>query len=260
MKPPVIGILGTRTPSPKDSPFVRLERDSTNNAYLGSIEAAGGVPILLPVVENPSESLIAAQLAVCDGVLIPGGKDIDPTLYGQKPSPLLGMIHRHSDLYHLNALDLAKRAGLPILGICRGIQLINVGHGGTLWQDVSLSPLPSDPSDVVRVQHSHRDSYEQASHIVRLTAGTKLSRIFSDAGGLQVNSLHHQSVQTLGAGLRISAIATDGIIEGLENDSEGGCWMVGVQWHPEVMVGSTGNPMLALFKEFIAQAIRHRGD
>jgi len=257
MKPPVIGILGTRTPSPQDSPFIRLERDSTNNAYLGSIEAAGGVPILLPVVENLSESLIAAQLAVCDGVLIPGGKDIDPALYGQKPSPLLGLTHRHSDLYHLKALELAKRAKLPILGICRGVQLLTVGHGGTLWQDVSLSPLPSD---AVRVPHSHRDSYEQASHSVHLTAGTKLSSIFSNASELQVNSLHHQSVHSLGAGLRISAIAPDGIIEGLENDNEGGSWIVGVQWHPEVMVGSTGNPMLALFKEFITQAIHHRGD
>jgi len=257
MKPPVIGILGTRTPSPKDSPFLRLERDSTNNAYIGSIEAAGGIPIMLPVVENLSETLITAQLAVCDGILIPGGHDVDPALYGQEPSPLVGRIHRHSDLYHLKALGLAKRTGMPILGICRGMQLLNVGHGGTLWQDVSLSPLPSD---AVRVQHSHRDSYEQASHTIHLTAETKLSRIFSNASELQVNSLHHQSVHSLEAGLLISAIAPDGIIEGLENDSEGGSWMVGVQWHPEVMLGSTGNPMLALFKEFIAQAIHHRED
>lgn len=257
MKPPVIGILGTRTPSPQDSPFVRLERDSTNNAYIGSIEAAGGIPIMLPVVEYLSEALIAAQVAVCDGVLIPGGKDIDPGLYGQEASPLLGLVHRHSDLYHLKALELAKRARLPILGICRGVQLLNVSHGGTLWQDVSLSPLPPD---AIRLQHSHRDSYEQASHIVRLTAETKLSRLFPRAGELQVNSLHHQSVHSVGAGLRINAIAPDGIIEGLENEVEGGSWILGVQWHPEVMVGSTGNPMLALFEEFIAQASHHRGD
>ncbi len=256
MRPPVIGILGTRTPSPKDSPFIRLERDSTNNAYLGSIEAAGGVPILLPVIENLSESIIAAQLAVCDGVLIPGGKDIDPSLYGQEPSPLLGPIHRHSDLYHLKALELAKRARLPILGICRGVQLLNVGHGGTLWQDVSLSPLPSD---AVRVQHSHRDSYEQASHSVHLSAGTTLSRLFSNAGELQVNSLHHQSVLSIGAGLRICAIAPDGIVEGLENDSRDGSWILGVQWHPEVMAGSGGNPMSAIFDAFIEQAVHHRG-
>ena len=257
MKSPVIGILGTRTPSPKDSPFLRLERDSTNNGYIGSIETAGGVPILLPVVENLSETLIAAQLAVCDGILLPGGQDVDPELYGQMPSPLLGRVHRKSDHYHLKVLELAKKAGLPILGICRGMQLINVGHGGTLWQDVSLSPLASDS---VRIQHSHHESYEHASHAVRLTTGTILSHIFSKADELQVNSLHHQSVQNLGVGLRISAIAPDGIIEGLESSRSGGSWIAAVQWHPEVMVGSTGNPMLALFKEFIAQASHHRVD
>lgn len=212
---------------------------------------------MLPVVENLSETLLAAQLAVCDGILIPGGQDVDPELYGQNASPLLGRVHRQSDLYHLKVLELAKRAGLPLLGICRGVQLLNVSHGGTLWQDVSLSPLRSGS---VRIQHSHRESYEQASHSVRLTAGTILSHIFSKAEELLVNSLHHQSVHTLGAGLRISATAPDGIIEGLEHDREGGSWIVGVQWHPEVMLASTGNPMLALFREFVAQASHHRVD
>jgi putative glutamine amidotransferase len=257
MKPPVIGILGIRTPSPKDSPFLRLERDSTNNAYLGAVETAGGIPVLLPVLENLSKAGIATQLSLCDGIIIPGGQDVSPDLYGQANSPLLGRTHRHSDTYHLIALGLAEKAGIPILGICRGIQVINVGHGGTLWQDVSLSPLPSGS---IRIEHSHKDSYEQACHTVRLNTSSRLSHLFSNASELKVNSLHHQAVHILGTGLRISAIAPDGIIEGFENTDDTGSWIMAVQWHPEVMVDSTGNPMAVLFDTFIAQAAHHHRD
>jgi len=246
---PVIGILGTRIASSPDSPFTHVERDGTNSAYIGAIERAGGVPIMLPVVEHLCEATVANQLAVCHGILIPGGVDVDPALYGEKPLPLLQTTSRHTDDYDLLAIRLATVANIPMLGICRGIQVLNVARGGSLWQDVSLSPVPATAS---RVDHRHYACYQQGCHEVTVIEGSALSRLFPGHQRLSVNSLHHQAIHTLGKDLSISAIADDGIVEAIEGRTRQ--WVLGVQWHPEVMVSGKEYLMAAIFKAFVQVA------
>ncbi|MHC1691622.1 MAG: gamma-glutamyl-gamma-aminobutyrate hydrolase family protein [Sphaerochaetaceae bacterium] len=248
MKPVIIGILGTRVAPPSSTPFQRYERDVTNSAYIGAVERAGGVPVMLPVLEHLGEEAIKAQLSLCQGLIVPGGPDIDPTLYGEEASAFTGISNRHCDDHQLGLVRLAFLRGLPILGICRGNQLLNVAFGGSLWQDVSLSPRPSD---AVGIAHSQYACCGQGCHGVSVVQGTQLASLFPNRNRLWVNSLHHQSVHKLGKGLRISATSDDGIIEAIEGT--GSQWILGVQWHPEVLE-EPENDMSILFSRLVVRA------
>ncbi len=252
MKHPIIGILGTRIPISFESPFVQFERDCTNSAYIGAVESAGGIPLMIPVSTRLSKEYLEIQLSFCNGLLIPGGYDIDPTLYGEDHHPLLELTNRHCDDHHLLAIKIAQDIGLPILGICRGMQILNVSRGGSLWQDVSLSRI-QEKSPLLK--HKQFESCDEGCHDVLVTQDSELSRIFPNSFlKLNVNSLHHQAVRSIGKGLTMSAIATDGIIEGIEDVNEDSMWIVGVQWHPEVMLSNVKSRMDLLFKAFIKRA------
>ncbi len=231
-KKPVIGIAGTLDVAPASSAFKAIKRDFTNEAYTTSLIAAGATPILLPSVLTEVDAL----LCLCDGLLLPGGFDIEPDLYGQKRDPLCQKTERASDLFQLELLRLAFRKGIPILGICKGCQLINVRFGGTLYQDISLC---GDKGTV----HEPKQRDVPFSHTVRLQKESKLHEIFGSEA-LEVNSFHHQGIDLLGRGLVATAICDDGFIEAVEQ--KGGSWCVGVQWHPEAMMMASKD-MLPLF-------------
>jgi putative glutamine amidotransferase len=200
-----------------DEPGVHAMRED----YVRSVEQAGAIPVVLPPV-RPED--VAAILDRLDGVLLSGGVDVDPVLYGQPPHRKLGRVNRRRDDFELALTREALRRDQPILAICRGHQVLNVASGGTLVQDI--------PS-IVRgaMKHDARGPRFRRSHRVEVTPSSSLREILGD-DTLFVNSLHHQAVDRVGPGLLTSArCPEDGVIEGLE--MPGRRFVVAVQWHPE---------------------------
>jgi len=181
--------------------------------YLQAIERAGGVPVVLP----PCVSDLEALMARLDGVCLSGGPDLDPGAYGATDRHAeLGPTEPSLDAFELALARAAVERGMPLLGICRGAQTLNVACGGTLHQHVP--------------GHRQRESGRHATHDVEVLAGTRLATLLG-AGTLGVNSFHHQAVDRLGDRLRISACAADGTVEGIEADG----FVLGVQWHAETL-------------------------
>jgi putative glutamine amidotransferase len=222
------------------------ERTGVNAAYVRSVLAAGGVPLVLSPLLGPS--FAARALDGADGLLLTGGEDMDPALYGAQPSPHLNPPSRERDLFELALFAVARQRELPVLGICRGIQLINVGLGGTLYQD-----LPSErPGPVAHDAGTARDA---RSHGVELKPG---SRAAAALGGTSftVNSFHHQAVDRLADGLIASGWSADGLIEAVESPADAP-WLLAVQWHPEEMHADVRAPERGLFRSLI-QAVERR--
>lgn len=188
--------------------------------YPEAIERAGGIPVIVPLLRPDA---IDSLLDRVDGVCLPGGPDLQPTTYGQEPHPQLGPTEPRVDAVELALVRAADRRNLPILGICRGMQALNVARGGTLHQH-----LP----DVVGDRFEHRQ-LEHGSVTTHRVETAPHSRLRATLGGpkLEVNSFHHQAVHTLGKGLVATAWAEDGTIEAVENPSER--FVLGVQWHAE---------------------------
>lgn len=214
--------------------------------YLDAVTAAGGTPLLLPQAGSDGSAggvgggTDVGVVDVLDGLAIIGGADVDPAGYGEQP-------HAHTysrparDRHEVRLLEAARRADLPVLGICRGAQLVNVALGGTLHQH-----LPD------RVGHeSHQPAPgEFGAVVVRIEAGTRLAGILGPE--VKVPCYHHQALDRIGEGLRVCATAPDGTVEALEAD--GPEWLVGVQWHPEEDAGD-----LRLFEAHVAAARERRG-
>lgn len=219
------------------------ERTGVNTAYLRSVLAAGGVPVILSPLLGPAYA--ARALDGVEALLFTGGEDIHPAWYGAEPSPQLHPPSRDRDLFELALFAAARQRGQPILGICRGVQLINVALGGTLYQD-----LPTERPGAV---HHDPDAGRAArSHAVRLEGG---SRAAAALGGteLVVNSIHHQAVDRLGSGLVASGWSEDGLVEAVESPA-GAPWLLGVQWHPEEMYADRAAPDRGIFRALVAAA------
>ncbi len=188
-----------------------------------SVWRAGGIPVGLPDLGHAEG--IDAVLGRVDGVLLAGGADLSPLSYGQQPLQPQWQGDRIRDVYELRLVERARQLGLPVFGACRGVQLINVALGGTLFQDITTQC----PDTLV-----HRDwvPYDALGHEVRVEADSWVARAYGGATSLTVNSIHHQSIDTLAPALRATAWAPDGVVEAVEmiDDSE---WIMGVQWHPE---------------------------
>jgi len=216
------------------------ERTGVNGAYLRSVLAAGGVPVILSPIIGPAYA--ARALDGIEGLLFTGGEDLHPAWYGAEPSPHLHPPSRERDLFELALLAAARQRELPILGICRGIQLINVALGGTLYQD-----LPTERPG--SVHHEPGSAREARSHSVRLEPG---SRAAAALGGtdVSVNSIHHQAVDRLGSGLVASGWSGDGLVEAVESPA-GAPWLLGVQWHPEEMHADRAAPERGLFRALV---------
>jgi putative glutamine amidotransferase len=188
--------------------------------YADSVAAAGGLPVLLPPVPG-----IEDALGRLDGLLLSGGGDIDPARYGAEADPRSGSIHANRDAAEFALIEAAMAHRVPVLGICRGLQVINVSLGGTLHQH-----LP----DVVGHEGHAPAPGVYGSHVVRVAPDSRLGEIL-DGEEITTPTSHHQAVDKLGTGLRATAWAQDGTIEALEpEDGAGGPFLVAVQWHPEV--------------------------
>lgn len=186
-----------------------------------AIVKTGGLPIILPSID-PED--VADYLPLFDGVAFLGGADVDPTFFGEEPHMRLGKTYRKRDLFEIELLKQAVDANKAILGICRGLQLINVGLGGTLYQDLSEDPL-------AQLKHSQAAMGNQPSHHVTVVPDSTLATLTGKRP--YVNSRHHQAIKDVAPSLRVTASADDQVIEALESKADD--QILGVQWHPENM-------------------------
>ena len=221
-----------------DATFSNYGRAYVNNDYVEAVVAAGAVPMILPLV--PDREIVRAELEGIGGLVITGGWDVNPLLWGEEPHVRLGDTLEVRDTYDTMLIEEARRMDIPIFGICRGIQIINVVCGGTLWQDV----VTECPTAFVRHWQPHHA--DQATHSVRTEPDSILRRIFGERH--LVNSFHHMAVKKPAPGFRVTAYAADGTIEGLESTE--GSRVFAVQWHPEMM-HRKDSEMLALFRELM---------
>lgn len=195
------------------------ERVTLNTAYVRALESAGLVPLAVPTMLAAERA--GAALAAVRGLVLTGGEDVAPSRYGATPHPRLGEVDPVRDAAELELIAGARARRLPILAICRGIQILNVALGGTLYQDLdSERPGPVPHSD------------ETTSHAVRVAPGSLLARTLGTPAA-RVNSRHHQAIRDLAPSLKAVAWAEDGVIEGAEPADTNAPWMVAVQWHPE---------------------------
>lgn len=219
------------------------DRTGVNAAYVQAVLAGGGIPLILSPLMGAS--LAGAALEACDGLLLSGGEDIHPSWYGAEPSPLLSPPSRERDLFELALFATARQRGLPVLGVCRGIQLINVALGGTLFQD-----LPTERPGPV--EHGSGGSRDGRSHPVRLEPGSRVAAALG-VTAITVNTFHHQAIKQLAPGLVATGSTGDGLIEAVESEP-GAPWILAVQWHPEEMHADRGAPEQGLFRALVAEA------
>jgi putative glutamine amidotransferase len=219
------------------------ERTGLNSAYVRSVLAAGGVPVMLSPLLGPS--FAARSLDGVDGLVLTGGEDMDPAWYQAEPHPKANPPSRERDLFELALFAAARQRELPILGICRGIQVVNVALGGTLWQD-----LPSERPGAV--DHYPEAARSERTHLVRLQPGSLAA---SALGGteIRVNSFHHQAVRDLAPKLVATGWSEEGLIEAVEA-APGQPWLLAVQWHPEEMHAEGRSPDRGLFRALVERA------
>ncbi len=206
-------------------------------AYIDAIEKAGGIPHILPYTTRLD--LLHRLASGVSGFIFPGGFDIDPSFFNESPIPELGRVDRELDIHQMAVFDLALKMNVPILGVCRGAQVINVALGGDLFQDIKVQ---ADPPVLT---HTQEKLHFGTDHGITITQGSRLYDLFGPE--IQVNSRHHQSVRTPGKGLAVTARATDGVVEALEHDT---LPIDLIQWHPELML-KTDDAMAPLFQSFI---------
>ena len=205
--------------------------------YFNALTMAGHTAILIPDTDDPQR--LRRILQGVDVLVLPGGEDVEPARYGAQPSPRLGSVNLKRDDFEFRLLTEATRLKKPILGICRGMQMINVFLGGTLYQD-----LPSEYPDT-SLTHMQKVSADVPTHRDILVRGSRLQRLLGQ-DTVAVNSCHHQAVKQLGRGLRVSARATDGVIEAIECDS---LPIAAVQFHPERLATSGNETFVPIFRQ-----------
>ncbi|MDD3411110.1 MAG: gamma-glutamyl-gamma-aminobutyrate hydrolase family protein [Eubacteriales bacterium] len=239
MKAPLIGISGSIKEETGRQDVVR--------GYLTSVLGGGGIPLLMSVDMN--EQQVAECLSRLDGLMLAGGIDVDPALYDEWPLTTLGEVHPLRDQFELSLVKEALRLRMPVFGICRGIQLLNVALGGTLYQDLPTQYQPADGSPCM--QHIQTAPPQYASHQVAVKEGSPLRAILG-RDRLGVNSYHHEAIKSLSPRLSVCAQAPDGVIEAVYDPELP--FLLGVQWHPERMDDASSR---AIFGAFVKAATEY---
>ena len=217
-----------------------------NNNYVTAVIRAGGLPLILP---NGIEQDLKQTAEMLDGLLLTGGGDIDPTLFNEEPHALLGEVTPTRDTLEIELAKEIIQVNKPILGICRGLQILNVALGGAVFQDIhsqNTNPI---------LQHSQKAPRSYQSHFVQVEKDTILESI-TETPKIKVNSFHHQAVKNVPEPLIISGTASDGIIEAVESTAHH--FVLGVQWHPEALAENEDAVSLRLFNKFIEKCKESR--
>lgn len=241
MKKSIIGISSSVQNS-KNGRFENYETSVINSDYVRSIETAGGVP--MGILSTDNEESLRHQIAAMDGIVLHGGHDVNPMLYNEELLEKTGTFVRKQDILDGLIVKLALEMKKPILGVCRGSQILNVVLGGTLYQDMSYI-------DGAHLKHDQWNNPGESSHFTEVE---KDSRLFNIVGSdkIAINSFHHQAVKEPGKNMKVIARAKDGIIEGIELDDKDH-FVMGLQWHPEMMAAEGDETMAKLFRSFIEE-------
>ena len=211
----------------------------TPHNFVSGVQAAGASPLILPVgTEEDAERYVS----LIDGLILTGGHDVNPMHYGEAPHSKLQAIFPQRDLFDLALLKAAIKKGIPVLGICRGMQIVNVYYGGSLYQDLDSQ------YEQALIQHVQRSSFNIPIHMVSVEKDSYIAEITGES--LMVNSFHHQALKEVGKGLRVVANSPDGIIEAVEDM---GSNVVAIQWHPETMIPHDAVSQ-AFFNDLVARA------
>ena len=246
MKKPVIGLFGVHEKNPAGPRTIsRRPRTYLSLGYSDSVAQNGGIPMIIPFTRDTD--VLLDMLKLCDGVVATGGVDADPAFYGEEPHAGLGEVDRELDDMQLFALRYLLENKVPVLGICRGLQMMNIVTGGTLYQD--LEEFSGGILGGRMEMHRQKEEPWFPCHKVELVPGSRLAALLGGETA-QVNTFHHQAVKVPGKGFTVTAKTVDGIVEALEH--ENGVWL-GVQWHPEQMTGE-GGTMNPLFRDLVEKA------
>lgn len=215
-----------------------------NEPYIQALEEAGGIPLCLPYLEEQDVERVVNTI---DGLLLSGGGDINPLLFGEEPHPKLGRVLSKRDESEIALTKAALQQNIPLFGICRGLQILNVALGGTIYQDI----YAQYPSRDQLLQHAQKSARAETSHFVHIKENSQLHRVFNQSK-IKVNSFHHQAICKVAPNLVVSGISSDGIIEGVELPGRSFC--IGVQWHPEELAKAGELHSLKLFQAFVKAA------
>lgn len=236
---PIIGI----------TPSINSEENTyaLNVAHSEVIERLGGIPFILPYIKRERDFQKIANYI--DALYVTGGEDINPHYFNEEPHPALGQINPQRDLFERNLIRSILAMNKPILGICRGCQMLNVALGGSMYQDLAQQKLTH------LIQHKQRRPMHYVSHFITLDEQSLLYRIIGKRT-IKVNSFHHQANRILGEHILVSATSSDGVIEAIESKKHP--FVIGVQWHPEQLIKLKDQPSVKLYSAFIRAACSQR--
>lgn len=230
---PIIGIIPSMT---EDGRSYEIDQ-----AHIEAISRFGGLPLVLPY-----ESKLSSMIKRIDGLYLTGGEDVDPHYFNEEPAEGLAFVNPKRDEFEIEMIHQCQKEAIPILGVCRGAQVINVAFGGSLYQD-----LPSQMEGKV-IQHKQRRSLEASSHYVSIHKDSFLFEMYKESR-VKVNSNHHQAIKALGSNLQTVARSEDGVIEAIESNVSP--LIVGVQWHPERLLQRGDFFASLLYKQFIRRCL-----
>ena len=223
------------------------EIDEDAKMYADAVIKAGGEPVFLPLIQNDAD----AQKAIkdIDVVILTGGDDVDPALYNEEPHEKLEELNKIRDISDVALIKASLEEDMPMLGTCRGMQLLNSLSGGTLYQDL----LSQNPTDII-----HRDPEKKdfVKHPMTLEDGNILADAIGKSGEFEVNAWHHQAIKDLGENLEVVATSPDGIIEAVVKTDKS--FVIGVQYHPEELISHNDEGSLNLYKALVNEGLKHR--
>lgn len=237
-----IGITGNHTINNHE--YSEFMQDYTPHGFVDGIQKSNNIPVIIPISEDPS--LAEAYIEKLDGFIFTGGQDVNPMLYGKEPSPRLSSIYPLRDAWEQALFQAAVQKGIPILAVCRGFQLINILLGGSVYQDVADYPVSAHHA----VQHMQTESRMIfPHHSITVKPDSVLAQVFNQQEKIWVNTWHHQVIEEIAPALTATAWAADGVIEAYESNTKVDYHILGVQWHPEILV-QRNNQHIEIFEWF----------